>query len=73
MLSSRNIKVESKPNVQSRKLLSVTGKHHFSSPDMMQSLLEAEGIRVNEDKILNFKNLFWDPNEELKLWSITLQ
>lgn len=45
----------------------LTGKHHFSSPDMMQSLLEAEGIRVKQDKILNFKNFFWDPNEELKL------
>lgn len=45
----------------------LTGKHHFASPDMMQQLLESEGIRVVKDKVMNFKNLFWDPAEELKL------
>ena len=45
----------------------LTGKNHFKSPLMMQELLEAEGIRVKNDKILDFKNFFWDPNEELKL------
>lgn len=45
----------------------LTGKHHFASPSLMQELLESEGIRVKADKIVNFKNHFWDPSEELKM------
>ena len=45
----------------------LTGKHHFKTPAMMQQLLEKEGIKVSKDKVTNFKNHFWDPNEELKL------
>ncbi len=45
----------------------LTGKAHFKTADMMQDLLEKEGIRVKNDKIQNFKNLFWDPGLELKL------
>jgi methylated-DNA-protein-cysteine methyltransferase-like protein len=45
----------------------LTGKAHFATPSLMQQLLEAEGITVIEDKVQNFKNVFWDPNEELKL------
>lgn len=43
----------------------LTGKHHFGSPDMMKQLLENEGIEVNDDKILDFNNHFWDPSKEL--------
>jgi len=43
----------------------LTGKHHFGSPTMMQQLLENEGVEVEDDKVKNFKKLFWDPNEEL--------
>ena len=45
----------------------LTGKHHFGHPKMMQKLLEKEGIKVKNDKIVNFKKYFWDPAEELKL------
>ncbi len=45
----------------------LTGKHHFGSPTMMQELLEAEGIKVEDDRVVDFKKLFWDPLEELKL------
>lgn len=45
----------------------LTGKFHFSSPTQMQELLESEGVEVKEDKILNFKNIFWDPIQELDL------
>lgn len=44
----------------------LTGKFHFSSPDLMQQLLENEGIRVENDKVLNFKDIFWDPSIELE-------
>ncbi len=43
----------------------LTGKHHFETPTKMQELLEAEGIKVVEDKVQNFKELFWDPMKEL--------
>lgn len=45
----------------------LTGKAHFASPSLMQELLEQEGITVIEDKVQNFKNVFWDPNEELMI------
>ncbi|MFM7672463.1 MAG: MGMT family protein [Bacteroidota bacterium] len=41
----------------------LTGKMHFSPPERMQQLLEAEGIRIVDDQILEFKKLFWDPNK----------
>lgn len=43
----------------------LTGKHHFSPPESMQMALEAEKIEVKDDKILNFKAIYWDPSEEL--------
>lgn len=45
----------------------LTGKHHFSTPYLMQELLEKEGIKVIKDAIKNFDTLFWDPVKELEL------
>ena len=45
----------------------LTVKHHFSTPTTKQQALEKEGIEVLEDKIINFKEVFWDPNLELSL------
>jgi methylated-DNA-protein-cysteine methyltransferase-like protein len=45
----------------------LTGKGHFADPNKMQNLLEAEGIVVKNDQIVNFKKHFWDPSERLKL------
>lgn len=39
----------------------LTGKHHFRPPDLMQQLLENEGITVIEDQIQNFEKVFWKP------------
>jgi methylated-DNA-protein-cysteine methyltransferase-like protein len=44
----------------------LTGKFHFGSPDRMQQLLEKEGIKIEEDKVVHFKTLFWDPAAELE-------
>lgn len=41
----------------------LTGKSHFGGTDMMQQLLENEGIIVENDKIVNFSEVFWDPKE----------
>ncbi|MES2704370.1 MAG: MGMT family protein [Bacteroidota bacterium] len=43
----------------------LTGKHHFSPPQLMQQLLEKEGIKVVDDKIVDFNTRFWDPLTEL--------
>ena len=45
----------------------LTGKHHFATPTLMQELLEIEGIKVEKDKVVDFKNIFWDPAVELEL------
>jgi methylated-DNA-protein-cysteine methyltransferase related protein len=45
----------------------LTGKNHFASPKLMQELLESEGVKVVNDKITHFKNVFWDPALELKM------
>jgi methylated-DNA-protein-cysteine methyltransferase related protein len=45
----------------------LTGKVHFSPPEAMQKTLEKEGIVVKNDKVQDFKKLFWDPSVELKL------
>ncbi|SMC61119.1 MGMT family protein [Moheibacter sediminis] len=39
----------------------LTGRHHFSPPELMQQLLENEGITVEDDQIQNFKEVFWKP------------
>ena len=45
----------------------LTGKHHFETPFRMKELLELENIKVEEDQIIDFKELYWDPMVELKL------
>ena len=45
----------------------LSGKHFFGTGDEMKELLEAEGILIKNDKVLAFKELFWDPNKELIL------
>ena len=39
----------------------LTGKRSFASPDLMQTLLENEGIRIENDKVVDFRLLFWQP------------
>ncbi|MBK8312429.1 MAG: MGMT family protein [Chitinophagaceae bacterium] len=43
----------------------LTGKFHFSPPEKMEKLLKKEGIKVKDDQVVDFKNLFWDPGEEM--------
>ena len=44
----------------------LTGKLHFGNSTTMQQLLENEGIIVEDDRIINFREKFWDPSAELK-------
>ena len=43
----------------------LTGKHHFEGINLMEQLLESEGIVVKNNQIPNFKTIFWDPSKEL--------
>ena len=43
----------------------LSGKHHFGSQNLMQELLENEGVRVENDRVQDFSALFWDPAKEL--------
>ena len=43
----------------------LSGKNNFSQPNQMQELLESEGIIVEDDQIVGFKKIFWDPIIEL--------
>lgn len=43
----------------------LSGKHHFSPPGSMEKLLRKEGIKVKEDKVVDFAKFFWDPATEL--------
>lgn len=60
-----------KPKVPAHRVVNrngeLTGKHHFATPYLMQELLEKEKIKVKNNKIVDFKKLYWDPAENLKL------
>jgi len=42
----------------------LTGKNHYSTPTM-EELLRADGIKVIDDQVQNFNEVFWDPLQEL--------
>ncbi len=60
-----------KPKVPAHRVVNrvglLSGKHHFETPFRMQELLEKENIKVENDKVVEFKRLFWDPMRELQL------
>ena len=39
----------------------LTGKHHFKGYDLMRQLLENEGIRIKDDKVIDFEQKLWIP------------
>jgi len=39
----------------------LSGKHHFQGSNLMQQLLESEGIKVTDNKIVDFQKHFWMP------------
>jgi methylated-DNA-protein-cysteine methyltransferase-like protein len=41
----------------------LSGKLQFPSPTTMQERLEAEGIKVVNDKVQDFDSIFWHPSE----------
>ena len=43
----------------------LTGKHHFEGTNLMQQLLESEGIVVVGNQIVDFEKHFWEPEMDL--------
>ncbi|TRX21344.1 MGMT family protein [Flavobacterium franklandianum] len=39
----------------------LTGKHHFEGTNLMQQLLESEGIVLENNQIIDFEKHFWEP------------
>jgi methylated-DNA-protein-cysteine methyltransferase related protein len=64
MNASHNLEDVPAHRVVNRKGL-LTGKHHFDGTNLMQQLLESEGIVVIESQIQNLESVFWSPEIEL--------
>ena len=43
----------------------LSGKNHFKPPGSMEKSLRKEGIKIKNDKVVNFEEIFWDPVKEL--------
>ena len=60
-----------KPKVPAHRVVNrnvlLSGKHHFETPHQMQELLEKEKVKVKNDKIVDFKKIYWDPLIELRI------
>lgn len=58
-----------RPDVPAQRVVNrvgaLSGKNFFGSPTRMQELLEAEGVRVENDQVVDFEKLLWDPTTEL--------
>jgi methylated-DNA-protein-cysteine methyltransferase-like protein len=39
----------------------LSGKHHFAGTNLMQQLLENEGVKVVNNQIIDFEKHFWLP------------
>lgn len=60
-----------KPKVPAQRVVNrngmLSGKIHFATPTAMEELLKKDGIKVENDTVVDFKNKFWDPATELGL------
>ena len=61
MNASHNLDDVPAHRVVNRKGL-LSGKHHFDGTNLMQQLLEAEGVKVVDNKIVDFQKHFWEPD-----------
>lgn len=43
----------------------LSGRNQFPHPGLMQELLENEGVEIVDNKVVDFKSLFWHPSETL--------
>lgn len=64
MNASHNLDNVPAHRVVNRKGL-LSGKHHFEGTNLMQQLLENEGINVSDNQIVDFDKHFWQPKLEV--------
>ncbi|TQD38577.1 MGMT family protein [Haloflavibacter putidus] len=54
-----------KPEVPAHRVVNrkglLSGKQHFGGTNLMQQLLESEGVVVKDNQVQNFAEIFWDP------------
>lgn len=43
----------------------LSGRNMFPNPTLMEQLLENEGVEVQNDKVIHFKEVFWNPGDHL--------
>jgi len=43
----------------------LTGKNHFDGTNLMQQLLESEGVLIKDLQIVDLENYFWNPSDNL--------
>ncbi len=62
---------QAKPKVPAQRVVNrigmLSGKHHFPTITYMEELLKKDGVKVKDDKVVDFENRFWDPVKELGL------
>jgi methylated-DNA-protein-cysteine methyltransferase related protein len=55
-----------KPKVPAHRVVNrngmLSGKHHFDTPTQMEELLEKEGTKIKDGKVVDFEKRFWDPS-----------
>ena len=60
-----------KPRVPAQRVVNrqglLSGRVHFDYPEQMQELLEKEGVKIEDNQVVNFNKKFWDPVKELGL------
>lgn len=45
----------------------LSGRAAFGTPGRMQELLESEGVEVVNNRIRNWRRVFWDPMKEIEI------
>lgn len=60
MNASGNLEDVPAHRVVNRKGL-LTGKHHFEGTNLMQQLLESEGVEIVDNQIVDLEKYFWQP------------
>lgn len=65
-----NASSTAKPPVPAHRVVNrfgmLSGKSHFPGTDLMEQMLESEGVKVENDVVKDFEKLFWNPLTELE-------
>ncbi len=58
----------SRPEIPAHRVVNrnglLTGRAHFDPPEKMQTLLEKEGIVIQDNQVQNFEKHLWNPMKE---------